>query len=503
TLLAVPAEALARRDELATIVAALTARTPPRWTAPLPTDPDKGAWLELLAAFCASEEALELREPALAMAPMLDAREQRVPEVFPLLAGIVRDASAATKLRATAAIHLQGWRTEATFAEPWLQVQHALLQDPIAALRRQAAESLAGLTESVAERRGDWLGATILVLRDRLLAEVDPEVLRAMVDCLQTIGREPSMPERAIGALRFVLDELGSPVPPDHQFRLEPLLSALATIGADPRADRGQWLAACPPLLANKRRQGLRLILQSHAAIDLAKDVASTEASLATRARQAMHCLIDAALQKPAREAWSSSPELQREARDVRTAFGALDALEEAQRLERAPHRLLRLEVELATGKAQDVVQRAGAWLANGVGVGVSDDERNRMRALVAEAHLVLGRPDAARKAWEERTGDGLTDAASLDLETRIGRALVPTDIAGAVEVLGRVYRRTAVDDPGFRPRLVEWMQLRIRLDPALRADTVREGSVHAGLFQAADCPAELRDTFEQLLGSR
>ena len=46
------------------------------------------------------------------------------------------------------------------------------------------------------------------------------------------------------------------------------------------------------------------------------------------------------------------------------TLISALDALPEADRPDRGSHRLLRLAVELAAGKPQEVVQRATAWLA-------------------------------------------------------------------------------------------------------------------------------------------
>lgn len=493
------------REQLAAILATLGARTAPRWLAPLPTDSDKADWLALVTAACRSDEALELREPALALAQTLDAREQRVPEVFDLLRELVRDPTLATKFRSTCAIHMQGWRSDPALAEAWLRAQQDLLSDPASELRQQAAESLATLTESVDPRRAEWIASTIGAVRDRLLVEPEGAVLRALVTCLQECGREPLMPEKAIGALRLVLAEMGNPTAPEQQFRIDALLQALATIGADPRADRGQWLAACPPLLDSRRRQSLRLILSNHAAIEFAKDVLSPEPGLAERARQAVNLIIETAVLKPPRDAWSSSEELQREARDVRAAFAALEALPEKDRLDKPAYRLLRLEVELVAGKPQEVVQRATAWLANGNGSQkpMSEEERNRMRVLAAEAQLSLNRPDAARRLVEERTTDAVDDAGLRDLESRIARALVATDLAGAVEMLGRVWRRTAPEDATFRGRLVEWMQLRVRLDPALRQDTLREASPHAALFAGPDCPAELREAFEQLRAAR
>jgi hypothetical protein len=331
----------------------------------------------------------------------------------------------------------------------------------------------------------------------------EPEivVLRSLVECLQVLGCEPGMPERAIGALRLVLTNLGSPVAAEHQFRLEPLLSALATVAAHARADRGQWLAACDFLAANKRRQSLRLILQNHAAIDLAKDVAAIDVGVAKRARDAMRFLLETAVMKPPREAWTGTEDLQREARDVRTAFLAFDAIEEAQRPDSAALRLLRLEVDLVAGKAQEVVQRAASWLENGIGgrVTFDGDDKNRIRVLAAEAQLQLGRGDAARKLLEERTGEPDGDSSALDLEGRVARAIAGSDLATAVEWLGRVVQRTPVEDAAFRARLVEWLQLRLRLDPATRDAVLRDAAQHAPLFQGTECPADLRAAFEQL----
>lgn len=493
------------REQLVAILATLSSRAAPRWQAPSATDVDRADWLALVAAACRTEEALELREPALALAQTLDARDQRVPEVFELLLDLARDTTLGVKYRTTCAIHLQGWRNDANLAEQWLAAQHELLRDTTAELRQQAAESLATLTESVAEARSGWISATITAVRDRLLVETEPVVLRALVACLEDCGREPLMAEKAIGGIGYVLSMLGNPVPQEQQFRADPLLQALATIGADPRVDRGQWLAACQHLLDHKRRQSLRLVLSNHAAVELGKDVLNSEPGIALGARQAMNLILETGALKPARETWSSSDELLREAKDVRTAFGALEALPEKDRPDRAALRVLRLEVELLHGKPQDVVQRATAWLANGNGtrVPMTEEERNRVRLLAAEGQLALGRPEAARKLVDERTGDAVDDASVRDLEIRIARALVATDLAGAVDILGRVLRRTSSDDPVFRSRLVEWMQNRIRLDPALRADTLATAAQYEAMFASADCPAELRAAFEGLRSSR
>ncbi len=500
------------REPLTAILSTLTVRTAPRWLAPSPLDGDRSEWLDLLRAFCRSDEALALREQSLMLAQTLDARDQLVAEVFDLLLELVRDSTLSIKFRATCAIHLQGWRAYGPLADAWLRAQHELLRDSAPELRQRAAESLATITDSVDSDRVKWIKSTIVVLRERLLAEPDPGVFRSLVECLQACGREALMPESAIGALRWVLVEIGNPVLPEHQFRFDPLLQALATIGADARADRGQWLAACGPLVTAKRRQSLRLILQSHAAVDFAKDVLSTEPGLGDRARQAMHVLIETAVCKPARESWASSEELQREARDVRTAFGALDALDDALRLDTPNRRLLRLEVDLVGGKAQDVVQRATTWLvapspstgANGPArVVMAVEDLDRMRLLVAEAHLQLERPAEARRLLQERSKDAVADAAVNDLEVRIAKALAPTDLTGAVELFERALRRTATDDAAFRGRFLEWMQAKLRVDPSLREQTLLEATRHAALFASPECPAELREQFEQLRASR
>ncbi len=493
-------------DRVAAVLATLTARGNPRWTAPLGTDADKADWLALVAACCRSDEQVGVREPALALAQLPTARDQRVPEVFDLLLGLVRDVRLPIKYRAACALHLQGWRNEPDVAASWVEAHHELLADVAPELRRLAAESLESLTDSVDQRRSEWLSATINEVKQRLPVEPELAVVRALVACMRSCGREPSMPEKAIGALRWVLTEMRYPVAPEHQFRLEPVLDALATIAADQRAETDQWLAACAVLSSHERRQSLRLVLQSHAAADLAKDVASTDASAARRARQAMQYLVQAALMKPAAEAWSASEELLREAHDVRRAFLALDGAEPKDRLDDNRHRLLRLEVDLATGKPQEVVQRASAWLGTGNGgtnggarSPAEEQDRNRMRMLAASAQLALGRPDAARKLLEERTGD-VVDPQVLELEVRIARALVATDLAGAVELLQRVVKRMSPEDPLFRARLLEWSTLRLQLDPAHRDDVRREVERHKKLFEHPDCPTDLREQWLQLL---
>jgi hypothetical protein len=492
-------------EQLQAVLGTLSARTPARWSAPSPTDPDKADWLALVEAFCRSDEQLGLREQGLALAQTLDARDQRVPEVFDLLLALIRDPALPVKFRTACAIHLQGWRNDSAFGKAWLKAELELLVDAAPELRRHAAEALANLASVAGIDLSKDGPATITALRDRLLVEPDPAVFRALVESLQACGREPTMPAAAIGALQLALAELGDPVPQHQAFRVEPLLQALAMIGADPRADRGHWLPACQVLLEHKRRQSLRLILTSQGAIHLAKDVQSGNSVLADRAGQVLLLVIQTGSLKPARESWSSTDELAQEFRDVRTAFGALDSVGNKDWAQYPGVRVLRLEVDLAAGKPQDAAQRAATWLANGNDTKppTTDADRDRMRLLAAEAHLLLAKPDAARRVFDERTDDAPDDAAARDLESRIARALVATDLAGAVELFHRVLRRTPSDDPTYRARALDWMTHRVRLDPALRADTLREAERYAALFRAADCPEELRQQFELFVGRR
>jgi hypothetical protein len=181
-------------------------------------------------------------------------------------------------------------------------------------------------------------------------------------------------------------------------------------------------------------------------------------------------------------------------------------------------HRVLRLEVDLAGGKPQEVVQRATAWLAangngnpgatptNGNGAHPNGahaaDYLDRMRVLAAEAQFALGRADAAAKLLAERGPEAPVDATIVDLMSRIARALAPTDAVRAVPLFEQAMRATATEDPAFRRRLLDWMQHRLKQDPQSRESVVREASKHAALFEAEDCPPELRAQFEQLRSS-
>ena len=499
---ALVAEGTAASEELTATLATMASRGLPRWSAPLPDDADKADWLALVFACCRAELPADLREAALALAQSLDARERRVPEVFELLLGLVRDVRNDTKFRSACLIHLQSWRNEPEQAPQWVRSLHALLVDATPELRVQAAASLSQLVESTHPLRGEWITATIQALRGQLAVEADAAVLRDLVECMQVLGREPQMPEKAIGALLHLVAELGDPVPTEQQFRLEPLLQALTTIAADARAERGQWVSACGPLLQHRKRQSLRLILQNHSAADAAKDIASQDATIANRARQAMQLLVDTALLKPERETWAGSKDLVQEVRDVRAAFAVLDSLGAASSKDSFALRQLRLELDLAAGKFSEAAQRGTAWLVGG-GAGAArlpmqPEQMDRLRVLVAEAQLGLGTPAVAR---DTLAGAATTEASAgrLELEANIARALADSELPVAVQMLERVVRATAVADPAFRTRLVDWLQLRLRMSPESRSEVAQEAARHAAAFASSDCPAELRAAFELL----
>jgi len=102
-----------------------------------------------------------------------------------------------------------------------------------------------------------------------------------------------------------------------------------------------------------------------------------------------------------------------------------------------------------------------------------------------------------------ERPSEGAADPQVLELQMRIARALSASDLSAAVQLFERTMRATSTDDPTFKGRLIEWMQAQIRHDPSKKKATLQEGERHAALFAAPDCPAELRDAFEQLRGSK
>ncbi|HEB54192.1 MAG TPA: hypothetical protein ENI87_13145, partial [bacterium] len=277
----------ANRPQLQAILDTLSRRSEPRWLAPGKDDVDKQAWLLLIDECCRTDPDVDLRSRALALAQTKDAAGGRVPEAFHTLLGLVGDEALDAEFRANCLIYLEAWRSDEALAEQWLHAVLELLGDAAPRLRLQAATSLVRLSELESKRRGDWIAQALTALQPRLAAERDDRALRQMFDCVKVLGCEQEMPARAIGVLKAVLDQLGQPVPEAEQSRLELSLQALAEVASHPNANDGRWLSACEPLLQHHQRRRLRLVLRSHKAIELAKDVDSKDAEVAARARAA------------------------------------------------------------------------------------------------------------------------------------------------------------------------------------------------------------------------
>ena len=488
----------ANQRQLQVILDTLAARTEPRWVAPGPDAADKLGWVALIDQSCRSAPDRDLRDRGLLLAQTLDAAKRYVPEAFAALRGLTEDSKLDTKFRSTCLIYLDAWRAEKSTAEGWLAALLRALGDDAAGLRRQAASSLARLREVNDPRRADWLKQTVEALRGRLTTEPDQAVLGALVDCMQELGREPGMAEPAIAALKQVLKDLGDPVAKEQEFRLDPLLRALATIAAGNKTGSAQWLSACEPLLAYSKRKGLRVVLQTHKASEFAKDVASEDAGASGRARQAMRYIIGAAALQPPRTDWALDANKE-EARHVRAAFGALDSAPPEEQLDGAAYRLLRAGVDRALGKDQEVVKRVTTWLADDAGdAGYAD----RLRLLAAEAQLALKKPADALVFAMARSATAKSEPDALSLATRIAAALVESDAARAEEVFEQALRATSTEDPLFRERLVAWVQCAVRV-PERRDSALAEAAKHAALFEAKDCPEKLRAAFEQLASQK
>jgi len=494
--LSVLADKLGQQEQLQIILETLASRTEPRWSAPSPKDKGKQDWLQLIDKSCRTAKDARLREKALLVAQVPDSAGARVPDAFGVLMKLAQDAKLETSFRAVCLIYLEEWRDDEPLAEQWLLGLHDLLSAKEQPVRRQAAESLVHVPKSKDDRRARWFTKTLEKVRERLLVETDEAVLKALVECVTAIGAENQMSEQTIGVLKTVLSGIGNPIPAEHAARVKRLLQGLSTIAAGPNAQPGQWLAACEPLLANSERGLLRVVLGSHDAIGLAKAVANADKALADRACQAMRYLIEAAVLKPADQAWNRSDDLKNEARDVRAAFEALDKAAAAQRLDQPKHRLVRLAVDLNAGKHTEVVARANNWLkANGTAAAYTD----QVRLLAAEAQLALKKPLEALKLLNARSTAAATSATVLDLSSRIAHALVAQkQLKPAVALFEKAMRATAPKDPQFRRRLLDWMTNAIQLDPKQRDAVLAEGQKHKALF-GSDCPAPLRTEFEKL----
>lgn len=504
------AQGVNKQEQLQLMLDTLASRTEPIWVAPSPDDADKADWLALIEESCRTSVELGLRAKALLLAQTADRTGARVKEAFAVVLGLAKDARLETAFRATCLIFFDAWRNNEQLAEEWLAAMHEFLAHDEPALRRQAAESLQRLPASTDPRRALWFKSSMTLLTERLVVEPDAAVLKALVDCVKVIGREPQMSEGSISALKFVLSQLGSPVSPENTFRVAPLLQALGEIAAEPNTEADQWLAACEPLAVHGERTSLRLVLSSHDAINLAKDVkdpkdvSSAEKIVVDRACLAMRYLIEAAALKPSTDAWASTEDLKSEARDVRLAFKALDNAEPSRRLDQPQHRLLRLNVALVAGDFQEVVVRATAWLQVADAAAATQDASylDELRLLAAKAQLELAKPLLALALINARQTSAVPTPDTLELCSRIATALVEVQPESAVALFESTLKATSKDDPQFRIRLLDWMRTRIRHDPSKRKETIAKGDTYAALFEASDCPEPLRTAFQQLRSS-
>lgn len=487
----------AYRPHLEVALATLACRIP-AWCAPTERDAGHAEWVQLLRELLLDADAADLRDEALALALLPDAGGARSAMAFSLLLALAKDAAVEREFRTTCLLHLQDWRDDPRHADTWVRELALLLADDAEEIRLFAATALAALPE-VAGPQGEWRGRVIDAMRDRLPREPALVVVRAMAECLVAYSRQPDSADLAIGALKLVLDGVPRPLPADHVARVEPLLQALTTIAVEPRTAVGQWVAACQMLLRFEKRRSLRHVFAGHgAAALLGRDTAADD----KRTAQDVALLIvrTAALKSP-KEAWTSSDELRAEVQDVRSAFAVLSGSAELQ----APAmRLLRLEVDLALDKSKDVIALAQQCLQAGPDDGnvesLSPAQKDEVRLLLAAAYLLENKADQAAAVMAERDPTGLEPRA-LEVVERLGRALLGTDASAAAGWLERALKVTGDDDPSFRRRFLAWAQAASQADPAARAGVLAAAERRRALFEAADCPAELRDAFAVLCG--
>ncbi|MCA8976120.1 MAG: hypothetical protein KDC98_15465 [Planctomycetes bacterium] len=489
---------------LQTAIATMASRTTPSWSAPLPTAPDKSEWLALIQTVCGKAELVDLRDAALDLAMTMDSRNERLPEVFDLLLSLMQDTGQSVALRNKCVIHLQPWKNPLR-ASAWVAALHRLLGDQDATLRVKAAQAIGQLVnvDDARERKDEWLTTSIDVLRRQLATEKNPRVFEFLVESMIQCGSEPQMPGKAIAAVNGALEALGSPVPEDQKPRQTKLLNALIQIASDPDAKNGIWLDACEQLLASGNPRPLRLLLdEKHSAVDMARDVSNPDPVVAGRARQAMQILIRTALLKPASEPWKARLP---EAHNVKIAFTKLEPYPESQ-LDEPVHRVLRLEVELATEAYTQVLEKANAWLTNNDpaaaapgGTPWTARQKDRVRLLAAEAQLGQRQPGLAVALLRQCDPNRQMDTRELDLVSRIAKALPPTEAAEALALLDRVRKATPADDPAFPARLMDWAMSRLGSGADARAEVWAAVEPHAALFMAQDCKKELREAFERL----
>lgn len=477
------------------------------WRSPLENAPERAQWLQLIRTVCTGDYPRERRNDAIAAALQFDRENKRQLESFDLLLEIANDQKREADFRTACLIQLQVWRDHPTRASVLVQGLARLLGDPERDVRLFAADSLARLPDASEDQKRNWLGTIVAALRERLQSENNPVVLRAMLACLVATTREPGTPESAIGALNVALETIGLPVPEEQQARTQALLQTLTEVAADPRASQGQWVGACETLLRHERRRMLRHVLVSHNAVQLGREIRSADAQVASRARSAVRFILLAALLKPQNESWTSTEELRREASDVRTAFESIPPdTKLPESVEDVRFRLLRLEVLVATDALVDAIAVSRAWLEErdpAEAKAFSVEQLDTVRFLLAEALLRSGKPAEAVTVLGKLQQATSTDPRMVDVADKLGRAFVTVDARKAVEWLSIAIRGTAEDSAAFRSRLVALWQARIAANPAERTAVLAEVEKRSALFDAPDCPEELKQAVATLKGPK
>lgn len=477
------------------------------WRSPLEGAPERAQWIQLIRTVCTGDYPRDRRNDAIAAALQVDRENKRQLESFDLLLEIANDQKREPDFRTACLIQLQVWRDHPTRASVLVQALARLLGDPERDVRLFAADSLARLPEAGEEQKRTWLGTIVSALRERLQQESNPVVLRAMLACLVATTREPGTPEAAIGALNVALEAIGLPVPEEQQARTQALLQTLTEVAADPRASQGQWVGACETLLRHERRRMLRHVLVSHNAVQLGRDIRSADAQVASRARSAVRYILLAALLKAQNEAWTSTEELRREASDVRTAFESIPPETKLpESVDDVRFRLLRLEVLVATDALVDAIAQSRAWLDErnaAESQTFSVEQLDTVRFLLAEALLRSGKPGEAVTVLAKLQQATSTDPRMVDVADKLGRAFVSVDARKAVEWLSVAIRGTAEDSIAFRSRLVALWQARIAANPADRPAVLAEIEKRSSLFDAPDCPEELKQAVTTLKGQK
>ncbi len=509
-IVAVATAAMARGGDdpvFAQALGALSAVGEGQWRAPAEGGIGRVEWHELVKAVCTGDFSRERRNEAVAMALLVDREGKRATESFELLLAIAKDPAREPDFRNACLIHLQSWREDPTRTGALVDALTALLGDDERDVRLFAAESLTRLPEGTEEQRAAWIAGIVERMRNLLQVETNGAVVRAMLACLVACTREPGKPEAAIGALNVAIEEVSKAASEDAQARVSMLLQTLTEIAADPRAGQGQWLGACEMLVRHQRRRMLRHVLVSQNAIGLAKDLRSSDQMLLSRARSAVHFILLAAISKPENEAWDSTDELRREAADVRIAF---DAVPKGMRLpdsiDAPAFRLLRLQTLLSTGGHKEVVTLAQAWIEERDPKDwepLSPFQQDSVRYLCADAQTRDGKLADAVHTLARLPQAQVPDPRLVGIADRLGRAFLATDVGRAIEWLTVSVRGTKDEDPALRERLVALWEARLVHTPAERASVLAEMDRKIAIFEAADCPENLKQAVARLRAAK